>query len=153
MEISKFIATGAVAVALGGIATGFGAQAAHAAGYQDPMSLGNPLSASSSQASCDVAQSVSARESMDIVAEVLDGTPRLSPIAGPPAKQAGPPARQTAPWQLRCKKAVTGWALYQAHGVLVCGPVAVVNPVAGLVCNLVKGAGGGAIDFNKLCDD
>lgn len=30
-------------------------------------------------------------------------------------------------------------------------PATVVNPLAGAVCNIAKAAGGGAIDFNKLC--
>jgi len=56
------------------------------------------------------------------------------------------------PFDLDCGKARAGWALYQAQGFLVCAPATVVNPLAGAVCNIAKTAGGGAIDFNKLCD-
>lgn len=56
------------------------------------------------------------------------------------------------PFDLDCGKARSGWALYQAQGFLVCAPATVVNPLAGAVCNIAKTAGGGAIDFNKLCD-
>lgn len=56
------------------------------------------------------------------------------------------------PFDLDCGKARAGWALYQAQGFLVCAPATVVNVLAGAVCNIAKAAGGGAIDFNKLCD-
>lgn len=56
------------------------------------------------------------------------------------------------PFSLKCNKARAGWALYQAQGWLVCAPAAWANPLAGLVCKVLKSAGSKAVDFNTLCD-
>ncbi|WP_297009420.1 hypothetical protein [uncultured Corynebacterium sp.] len=55
-------------------------------------------------------------------------------------------------WDLKCGKAIAGYALYKAQGWLVCGPMGLANPLAGLVCKLITGAAGGKVDFNQLCD-
>ncbi|MFC9895420.1 hypothetical protein ACFVMC_17200 [Nocardia sp. NPDC127579] len=137
MNIRRIAGASAVALASWGVGTGLMAPSAVAA-------------APTAAADTSCAQPA---ESVSYAAEFAAASAMVGLSAAPIAGPSGPPALQTAPWQLKCAKAVTGYALYQAQGMLVCLPPGAAHPLAGAVCNLAKLAGGHAIDFNKLCDD
>ncbi|MBB1253460.1 hypothetical protein H3146_08755 [Streptomyces sp. OF3] len=60
--------------------------------------------------------------------------------------------KTTWPWQLKCNKARAAYALYQGMGTGICGGLTVASGgLALVVCNLLKSAAGGKVNWNSVC--
>lgn len=68
------------------------------------------------------------------------------------AEKADAVGTQLWPWQLKCNKARAAYALHQGMGTGICAGIgAGTGGLGGVVCNLVKSAAGGKINWNKAC--